>query len=146
MARIAGETTQGRALSIMHVGAITTHSAKKGARKRCTRRLCSHRLSSTLSNTHKSIPPSSTTTKRWQIALHGLPLFRLQSSTIDTGGIRSKPDGISMRGEVPNLIGLKHSAHDLSMIRHWNDMGLACFSGFGHLPLPALTMGAVGYC
>ena len=50
----------------------------------------------------------------------------------------------SLHNEVPSLIGLKHSAHDLSMIRHWNDMGLACFSGFGHLPLPALTMGAVG--
>ena len=31
VARIAGETTKDRALAIMHVGAITTHSAKKGA-------------------------------------------------------------------------------------------------------------------
>ena len=50
----------------------------------------------------------------------------------------------SLCSEVPSLIGLKHSAYDLSMIRHWNEMGLICFSGFGQLPLPALTMGAVG--
>ena len=142
VARITGETTKDRALSIMHVGAITTHSAKKGAqsaaRGGCAAIAC--------------LPPFLIRTSNSSIIDHykavadsaeGLPLFaynlpQLTQVEFDRNLMES------LRNEVPSLIGLKHSAHDLSMIRHWNDMGLACFSGFGHLPLPALTMGAVG--
>lgn len=45
---------------------------------------------------------------------------------------------------VPNVVGLKHSAVNFSDIRTFASMGLKCFSGNGMLPLPALTMGAVG--
>ena len=45
---------------------------------------------------------------------------------------------------VPNVVGLKHSAMNFGDIRLFADMGLKCFSGNGTLPLPALTMGAVG--
>ncbi len=142
VARISGETTQGRALSIMHVGAITTHSAKKGAqsaaRGGCAAIAC--------------LPPFLIRASKASIIDHykavadsadGLPLFaynlpQLTQVEFDRNLMES------LCNEVPNLIGLKHSAHDLSMIRHWTDMGLACFSGFGHLPLPALAMGAVG--
>jgi 4-hydroxy-tetrahydrodipicolinate synthase len=46
--------------------------------------------------------------------------------------------------EIPGIKGLKHSAPDFSHIRVFADMGLACFSGNGAFPLPALAMGAVG--
>jgi len=46
--------------------------------------------------------------------------------------------------EIPTLAGLKHSAPNFAHIRLFADMGLKCFSGNGALPLPALTMGAVG--
>jgi dihydrodipicolinate synthase/N-acetylneuraminate lyase len=46
--------------------------------------------------------------------------------------------------EVPSIVGLKHSAVNFSDIRAFADLGLKCFSGNGALPLPALTMGAVG--
>ena len=45
---------------------------------------------------------------------------------------------------VPTIVGLKHSAVNFADIRAFADMGLKCFSGNGALPLPALTMGAVG--
>ena len=45
---------------------------------------------------------------------------------------------------VPSIIGLKHSAANFGDIRTFADMGLKCFSGNGALPLPSLTMGAVG--
>ncbi len=142
VARITGETTQGRALSIMHVGAITTHSAIKGAqsaaRGGCAAIACLPPFLIRANNTsiidhYKAVADSA----------EGLPLFaynlpQLTQVEFDRNLMES------LRNQVPSLIGLKHSAHDLSMIRHWNDMGLACFSGFGHLPLPALTMGAVG--
>jgi len=142
VARIAGETTRGRALSIMHVGAITTHSAKKGAqsaaRGGCAAIACLppfliRASNSSIIDHYKAVADSA----------EGLPLFaynlpQLTQVEFDRNLMES------LCREVPSLIGLKHSAHDLSMIRHWLDMGLACFSGFGHLPLPALTMGAVG--
>jgi dihydrodipicolinate synthase/N-acetylneuraminate lyase len=49
-----------------------------------------------------------------------------------------------LKREIPTLKGLKHSAPDFTQIRVFADMGLTCFSGNGALPLPALTMGAVG--
>ena len=46
--------------------------------------------------------------------------------------------------QVPNVAGLKHSAANQAMIPVFKNMGLACFSGNGFLPLPSLTLGAVG--
>ena len=46
--------------------------------------------------------------------------------------------------QVPNVAGLKHSAANQAMIPIFKNMGLACFSGNGFLPLPSLTLGAVG--
>jgi len=142
VARIAGETTQGRALTIMHVGAITTHSAKKGAqsaaRGGCAAIACLppfliRASKSAIIDHYKAVADSA----------EGLPLFAYNLPQLTQ--VEFDRDLMeSLRSEVPSLIGLKHSAHDLSMIRHWLDMGLACFSGFGHLPLPALAMGAVG--
>lgn len=49
-----------------------------------------------------------------------------------------------LQREIPTLKGIKHSAPEFAHIRVFADMGLACFSGNGAFPLPALTMGAVG--
>ena len=46
--------------------------------------------------------------------------------------------------QVPNVAGLKHSAANQAMIPIFSNMGLACFSGNGFLPLPSLSLGAVG--
>ena len=142
VARITGETTKDRALAIMHVGAITTHSAKKGAqsaaRGGCAAIACLppfliRASNSSIIDHYKAVADSA----------EGLPLFAYNLPQL-TGVEFDQKLMESLCREVPSLIGLKHSAYDLSMIRHWSDMGLACFSGFGHLPLPALTMGAVG--
>jgi len=62
-------------------------------------------------------------------------------------GNASAPGQVSMEkviDQVPNVAGLKHSAANQAMIPVFKNMGLACFSGNGFLPLPSLTLGAVG--
>lgn len=142
VAAVAGEVTRGRALAIMHVGAINTSTAVKGARGAaragCAGIAC--------------LPPFLIKVSQRSIIDHykavadaadGLPLFaynlpQLTQVAFDQALMEA------VRDEVPSLIGLKHSAYDLGMIRTWADMELACFSGFGGLALPALAMGAVG--
>lgn len=141
-ARVAGETISGRGLSIMHVGAISTESAVKGARAAkesgCDAVCC--------------VPPfffraSDDTViehyKRVADAADGLPFFVYnlpQLTQVET----DPPLMQKIVENVPNVSGLKHSAVNFSDIRIFADMGLKCFSGNGTLPLPALTMGAVG--
>ncbi len=143
VARIAGETTKGRALSIMNVGAITTESAKKGAQSAaqagCAAIACLppffpvFRNEASIIDHYKAVADSA----------EGLPIFAYNIPVLTQ--VEFDPALMeNLRNNVPSLIGLKHSAHDLSMIQHWVDMELACFSGFGRLPLPALSMGAVG--
>ncbi len=141
-ARVAGETISGRGLSIMHVGAISTESAVKGAKAAkesgCDAICC--------------VPPfffraSDDTViehyKRVADAADGLPFFVYnlpQLTQVET----NPPLMEKIVENVPNVMGLKHSAMNFSDIRIFADMGLKCFSGNGTLPLPALTMGAVG--
>ncbi len=141
-ARVAGETISGRGLSIMHVGAISTESAVKGAKAAkesgCDAICC--------------VPPffyraSDETViehyKRVVDAADGLPFFVYnlpQLTQVET----NPPLMEKIVENVPNVMGLKHSAVNFSDIRIFADMGLKCFSGNGTLPLPALTMGAVG--
>jgi N-acetylneuraminate lyase len=143
VARIAGETTKGRALSIMNVGAITTDSAQKGAqsavRGGCAAVACLppffpiFRSEASLIDHYQAVADSA----------EGLPVFAYNIPALTQ--VEFDRDLMeNLQKKVPSLIGLKHSAYDLSMIQHWVDMGLACFSGFGRLPLPALDMGAVG--
>lgn len=46
--------------------------------------------------------------------------------------------------EVPQLVGVKHSAPNFFNIYAFNRLGLKVFTGNSGLLLPALTMGAVG--
>ena len=142
VARVSGEVTQGRALAIMHVGAMSTASAAKAASQAkehgCAAICC--------------VPPIFfRTTDRARIdhykavadAADGLPFFVYnlpQLTQVETVPALME----QFVAEVPSIIGLKHSAVNFADIRAFADMGLKCFSGNGALPLPALTMGAVG--
>jgi len=141
-ARIAGETISGRGLSIMHVGAISSESAAKGAkaaRKYGCDAIC-------------CVPPfffrggdqmTIDHYKRVADASDGLPFFVYNLPQLTQ--VEITPDLMEkIVDAVPNVVGLKHSAMNFGDIRLFADMGLKCFSGNGTLPLPALTMGAVG--
>ena len=141
-ARVAGETISGKGLSIMHVGAISTESAAKGAKAAkdygCDAICC--------------VPPfffrggdqmTIDHYRRVADAAEGLPFFVYNLPQLTQ--VATNPDLMEkIVDAVPNVVGLKHSAMNFGDIRLFADMGLKCFSGNGTLPLPALTMGAVG--
>jgi len=142
VARISAETCKGRALVIMHVGAISTASAVKAAKTArqagCDAVCC--------------LPPFFfPSTERSRIAHYqavadaagGLPFFVYNLPQLTQ--VETVPALMEkfMRA-IPTLKGLKHSAPNFADIRVFADMGLTCFSGNGAFPLPALTMGAVG--
>jgi len=142
VSRISADTCKGRALVIMHVGAISTDTAVKGARAAraagCDAVCC--------------IPPFFfPSSERARIAHYqavadaadGLPFFVYnlpQLTQVETHPALME----KFVRAIPSLRGLKHSAPNFADIRVFADMGLTCFSGNGAFPLPALTMGAVG--
>jgi dihydrodipicolinate synthase/N-acetylneuraminate lyase len=141
-ARVAGETIKGRGLSIMHVGAVSTESAAKGAKAAVESgndAIC-------------CVPPfffrggdqmTIDHYKRVADAADGLPFFVYNLPQLTQ--VEFTPELMEKVVEaVPTVIGLKHSAPTFGNIRAFADMGLKCFSGNGAIPLPALTMGAVG--
>ena len=142
VARISGEVCRGRALVIMHVGAISTASAAKAAR---TARMAG-------CDAVCSLPPFFfPSSERSRIehykavadAAGDLPFFVYnlpQLTQVETVPALME----KFMREIPTLKGLKHSAPNFADIRVFADMGLTCFSGNGAFPLPALTMGAVG--
>jgi N-acetylneuraminate lyase len=142
VARISGEVCKGRALVIMHVGAISTASAVKAARTArsagCDAVCCLPPF----------LFPSSERSrvehyKAVADAAGDLPFFVYnlpQLTQVETGPALME----KLMREIPTLKGLKHSAPNFADIRIFADMGLTCFSGNGAFPLPALTMGAVG--
>lgn len=141
-ARVAAETCKGRAKVIMHVGAMSTASAVKGAKAAlaagCDAVCC--------------LPPLFfPSTERGRIdhyravadAAGDLPFFVYnlpQLTQVETVPAMME----KFQRAIPTLAGLKHSAPNFADIRVFADMGLQVFSGWGQLPLPALTMGAVG--
>ena len=142
VARVSSETCRGRALVIMHVGAISTASAVKAARNAraagCDAVCC--------------LPPFFfPSSERSRVehykavaeAAGDLPFFVYnlpQLTQVETVPALME----KFVREIPTLKGLKHSAPNFSDIRVFADMGLTVFSGNGAFPLPALTMGAVG--
>jgi len=140
--RISAEVCKGRALSIMHVGAISTASAVKAAKTArqvgCDAVCC--------------LPPFFfPSSERSRIdhykavadAAGDLPFFVYnlpQLTQVETVPALME----KFVRAIPTLKGLKHSAPNFTDIRVFADMGLTCFSGNGAFPLPALTMGAVG--
>jgi dihydrodipicolinate synthase/N-acetylneuraminate lyase len=142
VAKISAEVCKGRALSIMHVGAISTASAVRAAKTArqagCDAVCC--------------LPPFFfPSTERSRIdhykavadAAGELPFFVYnlpQLTQVETVPALME----KFVRAIPTLRGLKHSAPNFADIRVFADMGLICFSGNGAFPLPALTMGAVG--
>lgn len=142
VAKISADACKGRALVIMQVGAMSTASAVKAARTaraaECAAVCCLPPLF--LRSSERSIIDYY---KAVAEAAGDLPFFVYNLPQLTQ--IEFLPAMMQkLAREVPTLKGLKHSAPDFTQIRVFADMGLACFSGNGALPLPALTMGAVG--
>ena len=149
-AEIAADVCKGRVKTIMHVGGITTElsiAGAKAAKDSGCDAIC-------------LLPPFLYPTdeqgvidfyKEVSDACENLPFFVYNLPQI-TGiefvpGSANAPGQVSMDKvitEVPNVAGLKHSAANQALIPVFASMGLACFSGNGFLPLPSLTLGAVG--
>jgi dihydrodipicolinate synthase/N-acetylneuraminate lyase len=142
VAEISADECKGKALVIMHVGAMSAASAvraAKTARKAGCAAVC-------------CLPPLFFMSNRRSItdyykavadAADGLPFFVYNLPQLtQVEFVPAKMEKL-MR-EIPTLKGLKHSAQNFSHIREYADLGLICFSGNGAFPLPALTMGAVG--
>ena len=141
IAEIASDQARGRAKNIMHVGAPTTlraarmaeHAAVAGVDAICC------------------VPPYFYARSDDEIVEHyrtiaaaaDLPFFvyNIPKAT----GVEVSPDLMrKIQDRVPQLTGLKHSPLDISNIRVFAKMGLACFVGHSNVMLPALTIGAVG--
>jgi len=142
VARISGETCKGRALVIMQVGAMSTASAVRAARTAraagcaavcCLPPLFFRASERSILDYYKAVAD----------AAGDLPFFVYNLPQLTQIEFFA-PMMEKLKREIPTLKGLKHSAQDFMQIRAFADMGLTCFSGNGALPLPALTMGAVG--
>jgi dihydrodipicolinate synthase/N-acetylneuraminate lyase len=141
-ARISAETCKGRALVIMQVGSMSTAAAVKAAKTSrsagCAAVCCLPPLF--FRSSERSIIDYY---KAVADAAGDLPFFVYNLPQLTQ--IEFFPPMMEkLMREIPTLKGLKHSAQDFMQIRAFADMGLTCFSGNGALPLPALTMGAVG--
>ena len=72
-----------------------------------------------------------------------LPLF-VYNLPVATGVEITPELAKKIQDNVPQLVGLKHSAPNFKNVWKFSQMGLHCFMGFSCLMLPALTVGAVG--
>ncbi|MCW5620818.1 MAG: dihydrodipicolinate synthase family protein [Burkholderiales bacterium] len=140
--KISAEVCKGRALVIMQVGSMSAASAVAAARTvrsaGCAAVCCLPPLF--FRSSERSIVDYY---KAVADAAGDLPFFVYNLPQL-TQVEFLEPLMEKLRREIPTLKGLKHSAHDFTQIRVFADMGLTVFSGNGALPLPALTMGAVG--
>ena len=149
-AEVSADVCKGKVKTIMHVGGITTELSIAGAKAAKDAGCDSICL----------LPPFLYPTdeqgvldfyKEVSDACDNLPFFVYNLPQI-TGvefvpGNATAPGQVSMDkviDQIPNVAGLKHSAANQAMIPVFKNMGLACFSGNGFLPLPSLTLGAVG--
>ena len=149
-AEVSADVCKGKVKTIMHVGGITTELSIAGAKAAKDAGCDSICL----------LPPFLYPTdeqgvldfyKEVSDACDNLPFFVYNLPQIT--GVEFVPGNATVPGQVsmdkvidqiPNVAGLKHSAANQAMIPVFKNMGLACFSGNGFLPLPSLTLGAVG--
>ena len=141
IAEAAADQAAGRAKIIMHVGAATTLRAARmaeNAAKAGVEAIC-------------AVPPFFYRSGPDEIAEHyrvvggaaNLPLF-IYNLPGATGVEITLELAEKIRGRVPQLAGLKHSAPAFANTRHFAKMGLSCLIGSAALLLPALTIGASG--
>ena len=142
VANISADACKGRALVIMQVGAMSTASAVKAARTTrtagcaavcCLPPLFFRSSERSIIDYYKAVADAAGNLPFFVYNLPQLTQIEFLPTMMET-----------LKREIPTLKGLKHSAPDFMQIRLFADMGLSCFSGNGALPLPALTMGAVG--
>ena len=141
MARIVGETCQGRVLSIMHVGSTTTESSVKAAKAArdsgCDAICC--------------VPPVVYVANDDSIIEHyqrvadaaDLPFFAYNLPQMSQVEILP-PLMEKLQAKVPQLVGLKHSALNFGNLCIFAQMGLKAFTGNGFLLMPALAAGGIG--
>jgi len=137
----AADQNRGRVNNIMHVGAPTTrraaamaeHAAKAGVEAICAVPPFFYR------------PGDEGVVEYYKAvgAAADLPLFlyNLPGAT----GVEITVDLMKkIQDKVPQLAGLKHSSGMTENIRHFSDMGLACFVGNAYGLLTSLTLGSAG--
>lgn len=141
IAKAAVEQASGRAKIIMHVGAPTTERAARMAENAAAAgvdAIC-------------AVPPFFYRVGPNEIAEHyrvvgaaaDIPLFIYNLPGATDVEITLELAG-TIREQVPQLTGLKHSAPAFVNTRHFARMGLSCLIGSAALLLPALTIGASG--
>ena len=141
IAQWAADQSHGRAKNIMHVGAPTTRRAAKMAENAA--RAGVEAICCVPPFFYKPSDEGIVEHYRVVAAAADLPLFlyNLPGST----GVEITPELMArIQERVPQLAGLKHSSHNLALVRTFADMGLDCLTGSGMLMLPALTIGGAG--
>ena len=141
IAQIAVDQIAGRARTIMHVSAPSTvvavrnaeNAARAGVDSICGLPPCFYGAGDDeLVEYYRRIGSAA-----------DLPLFVYNLP--DATGVEVTPElAGKIQNEVPQLVGLKHSALNFKNVWKFSQMGLNCFMGFSCLMLPALTSGAVG--
>ncbi len=141
IAQISVDQIRGRVGTIMHISAPTTaeavrnaeNAARAGVDSICGLPPCFYGTGEEeLVEFYRSVGRSA-----------DLPLFvyNLPEAT----GVEITPElARKIQDNVPQLVGLKHSAPNFKNVWKFSQMGLHCFMGFSCLMLPALTVGAVG--
>ena len=141
IAELAVDVCRDKAITIQHVGAITTrraaalaeHAASVGSDAICCVPTFFYPRSDAEVVEHY----------RAVAAAADLPFFcyNLPQCT----GVEITEDLMkNLQDSVPQLTGLKHSSSNFSNIRAFSEMGLAVFTGSSYWMLPAMTTGAVG--
>jgi dihydrodipicolinate synthase/N-acetylneuraminate lyase len=141
IAQAAVDQVKGRAKIIMHVGAPTTTRAVKMAT------VAAHFGVDAIC----CVPPFFYPPGEDEVIDHfrqvaaaaSLPFFAYNLPQCT--GFTVTPEFVAKaRERVPELIGLKHSSHNLYHLREFVRAGLTCFMGSGQMMLPAMTLGAAG--
>ena len=141
IAEIAVDVCRGRAVTIQHVGAITTRRAVA---------LAEH-AASVGTDAICCVPAFFYPRREEEIVEH----FRVVAAAADLPffcynfpvctNVEITEDLMKkLRDNIPQLTGVKHSAPNFHNIRIFSQMGLATFTGSCHWMLPAMTTGAVG--
>lgn len=141
IADIACDQTQGRAFSIMHVGAATTlraarlaeHAAQAGCEAICCVPPFFYQREDDAIVEHYRVVAAAADLPFF---VYNVPQFTGKEILVDLMK--------RFRDAIPQLTGLKHSAPNLPLVHDFAEMGLACLVGNSTLMLPALTLGATG--
>lgn len=141
ISKVVVDQSQGRVKNIMHVGAPTTAAAARMAERAALAgvdSVCALPASFYGTGENEAVEYYRTIGEA-----ANLPLFVYNLP--DATGLEFTPQLMKrIQDEVPQLVGLKHSAANFTNVWKFSRMGLACFKGFSCLMLPALTQGSVG--